>query len=138
MDITTALASNYYTIAVSYERTSQNPLIPVRGEKFYTYKVPSNIPLQVGDAVIACPPQGYKVVIVTEVHETPNATQEGINYKWIVNKVDDESFKARQKNETTLKSIIALKEHQRKVDEYIKNLGLTQAELEQLKALTDV
>ena len=138
MDITTLLSNNYKTIECSYERSSVKPFDKIHNEKFYTYKCPLDIDVKVGDALIVNPPSGYKVVIVTAVHDQPRINPDArYEYKWIVSKVDDESYKARAANEETVRRMVELREHEKKVQAYIDAVGLSDDDIKMFKSLLE-
>lgn len=138
MNITSLLSTKYQTIECSYERTTLDPRTKVRNEKMYTYKVPLDIDVKVGDALIVNPPGGYKIVIVTAVHDQPRINPDArYEYKWIVGKIDDTAYKIRVANEETVKRMVELREHQKKVQAHIDAVGLSAEDVELFKSLLE-
>lgn len=139
MNLTSLISDNYKTIECSYDRTSVNPLTPVRGEKMYTYKAPLDMDLQVGDAVIVNPPQGFKVVIVTKIHDAPQINPDArYEYKWIVSKVDQTQYQTRMTNEALVREKLARLKRLQRVRDELMSLGITEDELEDMKQLLEV
>lgn len=62
--------------------------------KQYTYKVPSNMELKIGDIAVVKVGTEFKCVTITDVHETPQIeyNNNSIDYKWIVSKVDTYAY----------------------------------------------
>lgn len=88
------LKDNYYTVKVKFQQGSNNP-------EGYTYKVPNNVELKVGDLVVVKSPfKGFTVAAVCEVHEFPEIeNDQGYSYKWIANKVEVDAYEERCEKE---------------------------------------
>ena len=78
--------------------------------KGYTYKIPADWKVAVGDEVVVRSPEGTKVVQVIEVHDMADIDLEAaFTYKWAVsvvpNKEYDERLKEEEKYAKTLKQL---------------------------------
>ena len=78
--------------------------------KGYTYKIPADWEVAVGDEIVVRSPNGTKVVKVIEVHDMADIDLEAtFTYKWAVsvvpNKEYDEQLKEEEKHAKTLNRI---------------------------------
>lgn len=85
----TLVASNCVTVNVRFKDHQGNPV-----GQAYTYKVPKDLKVEVGDEVVVdAPSTGMTVVVVTNVHGTARIDIEApFRYKWVVAKVDREAY----------------------------------------------
>jgi len=75
-------------------------------QKTYTYKAKLDDEIMVGDVVVVdTPSSGFTIVDVVAVHAQPKLMQ-GINYKWIVQRVDNTEYKKQLQVEAELSSAI--------------------------------
>jgi len=78
-----AVSDNFVTIECKFRDANQ---------KTYTYKAKKSDSIMVGDIVVVLTPaNGYVIVDVVAVHNTPQFTP-GINYRWIVQRVDNKAY----------------------------------------------
>jgi hypothetical protein len=62
--------------------------------KLYTYKVPKSWAVSRGDSLVVETPSGLGIVVVNDVHKTPQLDG-GYDYKWAVQVVQTDDYKAR-------------------------------------------
>lgn len=96
-------------------------------KRTYTYKTTEKF--EEGDRAIVCPNGILKVVTVREVHDTPQIDfGSNIEYKWIVQKVDLESYNKRMEQEelmaVELRKSIANKKREEVKADLVKSLGV--------------
>ena len=82
--------------------------------KLYIYKSPE--PLEVGDYVVVPVKGGLKSLVVKAIDEPVDWDAE-YDYKWIVQKVDIESYLERQESDTKLKQVLQGAEAKKKQEE---------------------
>lgn len=87
--ILSLLQENYTTVAVTFAVEIEKYLPGVN--KLYTYK--TNVDLKENDMVVVPSPDGFRVVRIIEVHDSPEIdTDASFDYKWVVDKVDMEGY----------------------------------------------
>lgn len=87
------LQTNYTTVEVSFPSYQSSP-------RTYTYKVPLDAGIQVGDNCVVLVRDELKVVKIEVIHAQPSIdTSSAINYKWIVSKVDRTAYDAQREKE---------------------------------------
>ena len=64
---------DYYTVGAHFKGSS----------KLYTYKVPANVELSLGESVVVMTTTGLSFVRVKELHPKPQDTMPGVDYKFI-------------------------------------------------------
>lgn len=88
-----AVSNDFTTIECKFRDSNQ---------KVYTYKAKLADGVMVGDAVVVfTPSSGFTVVDVVAVHDVPTFNY-GINYKWIVQRVDATAYRAQEAVEKEL------------------------------------
>jgi hypothetical protein len=93
------LQDSYTTISVKFENNNCS---------IYTYKCPLSEDVRVGDFVIvppSCVKNYYNTGQIVEVHEAPRIHQ-GIEYKWIVQRIDDSRYKQLLEVEDDAKKLL--------------------------------
>lgn len=104
--------SDYYTVQVHFCGTS----IHSGSEKAYTYKVHKDVEVQLTDRLVVCVPnqldavQELKVVRVVSINHEPGIEEDvGLQYKWIVGKLDDiiSGYKVNIEKDQKLKRAVA-------------------------------
>lgn len=125
--------TDYYTINVIFEADESTVQRARNPSTRYTYKVPQDIKLQIGDRVVVMPQPGVlKSPIVVEVHENPQIEEDtGFNFKWIVGKYDDmvAGYKENVERDQRLKKAVAKLEQKLEQISLRKQLALAMEEL---------
>lgn len=111
------LTENLKTVAVQFK--------DYEGEAtggHYTYK--TDLELTVGDEVIVkSPSTGFTVAVVSEVHNFAELDETAeYEYKWVVQKVDAEGYKARLEEEDKVAKELAVIQGKAKRSKVIANL----------------
>lgn len=101
------------TIGVVFDRPEDPHNFKAKGVRVYTYKVPKDMELRVGDSVVVEVGSEYKVVTVVEVHEFPQIdyTQSSIRYKWVVSKVELAQYNRLQEHDKIIRHNLRLLAH---------------------------
>lgn len=99
----------FYTVGVKFDPTLEGEVSDHNKE--YVYKVDMDVELKEGDFVVVEAVGQLKVVIVTEVHLTPQINYNGNTaYKWVLQKVEVDAYKEKVKEEQYMKHNLKLLE----------------------------
>ena len=102
----------------------------------YSYKADSRLNLVKGDLAIVHANNGLAIVQISHVDETPHIDPNvSFHYKWVIDKIDLDGFKARLDEEENLKQLIAKLNHveqQKQLIERIEIASQKDSELAQL------
>lgn len=92
--------------------------------RLYTYKVPNDLQVQVDDMlVVDAHYSGVCIVDVKEVHERPQIDPDAnFDYKWVVGKVDLESYRKRAEAEAEFRQLVRDLTIAHEVDEFLGKL----------------
>lgn len=100
------MRDNYYTVEVTYGLGQGK----AEGERTYTFKVPKDVQLNEGDAVVVPADSNskpYTIVYVAKVHlEAELDFALDVDFKWIVSKVDTAQFDAIGAEEAEIRAAI--------------------------------
>ena len=110
------LQSNYYTAKFRY----------LNGSKPYTFKVPNDISLEVGDNCVVVCSLGFTVVRVLSIDEAPDIDIDAdFQYLWIVQKIDPSAYYERAERETRIRrqlTELEKRKQQRSIFEQFKTM----------------
>jgi len=124
--------TDYYTINVIFD-VENDTGVRKNPSTRYTYKVPQDIKLEIGDRVVVMPQAGnLKSPTVVEIHENPQIEEDtGFNFKWIVGKYDDiiVNYVENMERDTRLKKAVAKLEQKLEQISLRKQLALAMEEL---------
>lgn len=129
------LNPNLRTISVKFRDTNGQAI-----GRCYTYKTLDDS-IVVGDAVVVDAPHGgFVVVNVVEVHETAMmSAEDGINYKWIVCKVDATAYYDQlatdEANRAELERMQRIAQKAKAAEKLRKELGMDGVDCPELDAL---
>lgn len=99
----------FYTVGVKFDPTLEGEVGV--NSKEYTYKVDMDVELKEGDFVVVEAVGQLKVVVVTEVHLTPQINYHGnTTYKWVLQKVEVDAYNEKVKEEQYMKHNLKLLE----------------------------
>lgn len=139
--ILSLLQQNYNTISVAFladgkassisaekNGLSWGAVLTQTGVKLYTYKIKDNQKVKPGDYVVVMAPSDIpKVVVVVDVHATPNIDLDAdFSYKWVIQVVDctayDAQLKAEKDFKQTLTTIEREKQRESLLTDFTKHL----------------
>ncbi len=131
--IINAVDDSFFTIAVTYQWSAEEEWNQPRKKKEYTFKVPKTVKIEENDLVILPGNNNYVDVAigrVTKVHEEPDIDFDAdFDYKWIVQKVDFDSYVYLVSRDTTFNQKIKTHEIQNKRDQVLAAFGVSREEL---------
>lgn len=98
-EITKQQEGTFYTVSCSFFQDTSN--------RQYTYKVPNQIKTQVGDLAVVETNTSYKLVVIKDVHETPDIDYSAkYEYRWIVDSVALDPYLDIRREEENMKKLL--------------------------------